>query len=76
MKLSAVVITRNDNYGGNLNDRATYCLNSLVNTFDEVILVDWNSPENKGSLLWQIEDKIIKKVKLNILLSLPKSPLN
>ena len=30
MKLSAVVVTRNDNYGGNLNDRATYFLNSLV----------------------------------------------
>ena len=42
MKLSAVVVTRNDNYGGNLNERATYCLNSLINTFDEVILVDWN----------------------------------
>ena len=40
MKLSAVVVTRNDDYGGNLNDRAIYCLNSLVNTFDEVILVD------------------------------------
>ena len=24
MKLSAVVVTRNDDYGGNLNDRATH----------------------------------------------------
>ena len=39
MKLSAVVVTRNDDYGGNLNDRAIYCLNSLINTFDEVILL-------------------------------------
>ena len=37
MKLSAVVVTRNDDYGGNLNDRSIYCLNSLINTFEEVI---------------------------------------
>ena len=53
MKLSAVVVARNDNYGGDLNDRATYCLNSLIDTFDEVILVDWNSPDNHP-LLWDI----------------------
>jgi len=57
MKLSAVVVARNDNYGGNLNDRATYCLNSLIDTFDEVILVDWNSPNNRP-LLWDQEDDI------------------
>lgn len=62
MKLSAVVVTRNDNYGGNLNDRAIYCLNSLIDTFDEVFLVDWNS--DKGPLLWDIADKIQKKDKL------------
>lgn len=44
MKLSAVVIGRNDNYGGRLNERATYCLNTLLDTFDEVVYVDWNSP--------------------------------
>ena len=57
MKLSAVVVTRNDNYGGNLNDRATYCLNSLIDTFDEVILVDWNSPNSRPQL-WDIDTKI------------------
>jgi len=57
MKLSAVVVTRNDNYGGDLNDRATYCLNSLINTFDEVILIDWNSPNNRP-LLWDIDKNI------------------
>jgi len=57
MKLSAVVVTRNDNYGGDLNDRATYCLNSLINTFDEVILIDWNSPNNRP-LLWDIDQNI------------------
>ena len=57
MKLSAVVVTRNDNYGGDLNDRATYCLNSLIDTFDEVILIDWNSP-NSRPLLWDIDKNI------------------
>ena len=57
MKLSAIVVARNDNYGGNLNDRATYCLNSLIDTFDEVILVDWNSPNNRP-LLWDIDSNI------------------
>lgn len=44
MFLSAVIISRNDNYGGFLNDRATYCLNTMLDTFDEVVYVDWNSP--------------------------------
>ena len=44
MFLSAAVIGRNDNYGGRLNERATYCLNTLLDTFDEVVYVDWNSP--------------------------------
>ncbi len=57
MKLSAVVVTRNDDYGGNLNDRTIYCLNSLINTFDEVILVDWNSPDNRPQL-WDIDKNI------------------
>jgi hypothetical protein len=44
MKISAVVISRNDNYGGNLLDRAYYALYSMYNAFDEVIYIDWNSP--------------------------------
>ena len=40
MKISAVIVSRNDNYGGHLNERATYCLNSAIETFDEVIYVD------------------------------------
>lgn len=44
MRVSAVIISRNDNYGGELNKRATYCLNTMLDTFDEVIYVDWNSP--------------------------------
>ena len=71
MKLSAVVVTRNDDYGGNLNDRAIYCLNSLVNTFDEIILIDWNSPDNKPQL-WDIQDKIDFKGNLKHIVITPE----
>jgi hypothetical protein len=71
MKLSAVVVARNDNYGGDLNDRATYCLNSLIDTFDEVILVDWNSPNNHP-LLWDIKDNIQGKGNLKHIVITPE----
>ena len=56
MKVSAVIVSRNDNYGGHLNERATYCFNSAIDTYDEVIYVDWNS--NSTSLLYDIKDNI------------------
>ena len=56
MKITAVVVSRNDNYGGHLNERATYALNSAIDTYDEVIYVDWNSPTH--SLLWDIKDNL------------------
>lgn len=43
MKLSAVIVSRNDNYGGNLLERSTFCFNSMIDTFDEVFYIDWNS---------------------------------
>jgi len=71
MKISAIVITRNDDYGGNLSSRATYCLNSLIDTFDEVILVDWNSP-NDRPLLWDIKDNIQNKGNLKHIVITPE----
>ena len=56
MKISAIIISRNDNYGGHLNKRAIYAINSAINTYDEVIYVDWNSPTH--SLLWDIKDNL------------------
>jgi hypothetical protein len=56
MKISAIIISRNDNYGGHLNERATYAINSAINTYDEVIYIDWNSPTH--SLLWDIKDNL------------------
>lgn len=56
MKISAIIVSRNDNYGGHLNERATYCFNSAIDTYDEVIYIDWNSPTH--SLLYNIKDNI------------------
>lgn len=49
---SAVIMSRNDDYGGNLRMRATLCLNYMVASFDEVVYVDYNSEER--SLLDEI----------------------
>ena len=62
MKTAAILFSRNDGYKE--DDRAIICLNSMVETFDEVWYIDWNSPEDKGSLLWKIEDKLIKQGKI------------
>lgn len=43
MSISAVIVSRNDDYGGNLALRATICLRNMVETFDEVVYVDWAS---------------------------------
>lgn len=50
MKVSAVIVGRNDNYGGTLNERATYCLNTMLDAFDEVVFVDWNTDVGKPPL--------------------------
>jgi hypothetical protein len=57
MKTSVVVIARNHEYGTvSLKDRAIFCLNSLIDTFDEVTYVDWASPDH--SLLYDIKDNL------------------
>jgi hypothetical protein len=52
---TAVIPTRNDNYGMFLAERAIQCLNCMVEVFDEVILVDWNSPHGVP-MIDQIKD--------------------
>ena len=54
---TVVIPTRNDNYGMFLAERAIQCLNSMVEVFDEVIVVDWNSPHDIP-LIEQIQDYI------------------
>lgn len=56
--IGAVITTRNDNYGLTLNERATYCINSSIDTYDVVYLIDWNSDKDKGPLLWDIKNNI------------------
>lgn len=41
-----VVTSRNDGYGGNLELRGSHALNCMIENYDEVIYVDWNSPED------------------------------
>jgi len=70
MKLSAIICSRNDNYGGNLIERSTFCLNSMVDTFDEVWYIDWNS-ENQ-SLLYEIWPNLLKTGKINHIVISPE----
>ena len=64
MTISAIICGRNDNYGGHLIERATYALNSLLETFDEVVYVDWNTDEGKKILTDEIEIKDRTKLKV------------
>ncbi len=60
----ASIIGRNDNYGNYLTERATYCLNSMLMTLDEIIYVDWNTDVDKPTLLEEIKDDLIDKKKI------------
>jgi hypothetical protein len=63
MNTRAVLLgCRNDKYKE--NDRVIVCLNSMIETFDEVWFCDWNSPKENGPLLWELKDKIIQKGKI------------
>ena len=64
MKTSVVILTKNDNYGKNLNHRAKMCINSMVENFDEVVVVDWKT-RNGQSLLSNIINEVphIGKIK-------------
>lgn len=59
---AAVLGCRND--GWKEDERVVVCLNSMIETFDEVWFCDWNSPSDKGPLLWKLKDQIAKTGKL------------
>ncbi len=61
--IGAVVISRHDGYGGDQPAKATYCLTSLIQALDEVIYVDWNSPDDM-SLMDVIRDQLPKTGRL------------
>lgn len=54
MKIAMVVVGRNDGYKD--FERGIIHFKSMLDTFDEVNYIDWNSPS--GSFLWEIQDKI------------------
>ena len=62
MKTAALLYVRNDNYKE--DERVIVCLKSMLDTFDEVFLLDWNSPKDKNPLLWEIEDRLPKTGRL------------
>ena len=65
MTVSAIICGRNDNYGGHLIERATYSINSMLDTFDEVIYVDWNTESGKKILTDElnIKDRTMSNLK-------------
>ena len=48
MKKTAILTSKNDNYGGNLHHRTTMCLTSLIEHHDEVIFVDWKTKDGNS----------------------------
>ena len=62
MKTAALLYGRNDGYKE--NERLIIHINSLLETFDEVHYLDWNSDDNKGSVINQIKDKLISNNRL------------
>jgi len=67
MKLSAVCCGRNDNYGGHLLESAVYSLNSMLQSFDEVIYVDWNTEEGKKTVAAELESKLTNVDRLRVI---------
>ena len=64
MEKTAILLgCRNDGYKE--DERIVVCLNSMIETFDEVWFCDWNSPKENGPLLWKLKDQIpqIGKIK-------------
>jgi hypothetical protein len=63
METTAVLLNgRNDGYKE--DERFVACINSMLETFDEVWYCDWNSPLESGSLLWKVADQIPKTGRL------------
>ena len=73
MKTAALIYGRNDGYKE--DERLVIHINSLLETFDEVLYLDWNSPDSKGSLLENIKDKLTHMGKLKHYI-IPESIVN
>jgi hypothetical protein len=64
--ITAIVCGRNDNYAFNLNQRASYCLNSLISIMDEVIFIDYNTINNI-TLVEAIRNNLTSSNKLRVI---------
>ena len=63
METKGVIVgCRNDNHKE--DERILVCLESMIEVFDEVWFCDWNSPKDKGPVLWKFKDKLPKTGKL------------
>lgn len=70
MTIGAVVISRNDGYGGATHEKLVYSLTSMIHSLDEVIYVDWNSPSE--SLIEVIRDELPRTGKLRCITVTPQ----
>lgn len=70
MKLGVVVIGRNDGYKD--IERGVIHFKSLLETFDEITYVDWNSPT--GSYFWELRDQLPKTGKIKHII-IPKEAI-
>jgi len=63
MKKSVILTSRDDNYGGNLHQRTTMGITSLIENHDEVIFVDWKTKNGEG-VISNIKNKLPHTKKL------------
>jgi hypothetical protein len=70
MKVASIMFSRNDGFKD--DKRCITHFLSCLETFDEIIYIDWNSDENKGSLLWRLEPYIPKTGKIKHFIITPQ----
>lgn len=71
MKVSSIVFSRNDGFKEDKRCIAHFL--SCLETFDEVVYIDWNSDVDKGSLLWRLEDRLPKTGKIKHIIIPPSA---
>lgn len=49
-RISAVVVTRNDGYGADQEKRFVFSMNAMLRLYEEIVIVDWNSPTQETLL--------------------------
>jgi hypothetical protein len=69
MKLSSIMVNRNDGYKD--FKRGIIHFKSMLETFDEINYIDWNSP-NEVSFLWEIKDYLPKTGKIKHFIITPE----